>query len=164
MSQVVLRINQCIGLESPHEECAWHHRQWHRVVRLVRQRHVPVDAQEQARVSRSRSAQIRECRRGLRCWRWHHPTCGWRRLFQEVRCLTDKQIRAAVDSNDPTIDRWVVLHLGAIIGGISVQPGHRHLLDAGRLVELQPEGFLRCHRTLSQRRFSDQQEHSLDDP
>ncbi|CAK9876842.1 unnamed protein product [Sphagnum jensenii] len=33
VSQVVLRIDQCVGLESPHEERAQHHRQRHRVIR-----------------------------------------------------------------------------------------------------------------------------------
>jgi hypothetical protein len=45
VSQVVLRIDQCVRLESPHEECAWHHQQRHHVVRLVRQGHIPVDTQ-----------------------------------------------------------------------------------------------------------------------
>ncbi|CAK9206011.1 unnamed protein product [Sphagnum troendelagicum] len=43
--QVVLRIDQCVGLESPHEKRARHHRQRHHVVRLVQQCHVPIDAQ-----------------------------------------------------------------------------------------------------------------------
>jgi len=61
-------------------------------------------------------------------------------------------------------DHRAIPHLGAIVGGISVQPGRRHLLDARRLVEPQPEGILRCHHTLGRRHFSTQQEHSADDP
>ncbi len=69
-----------------------------------------------------------------------------------------------MNSNDPTADRRVVPHLGTIDGGISVQPGCRHLPDVGRLVEPQPEGLLRCHHALGRRCFSDQQEHFPDDP
>jgi len=61
-------------------------------------------------------------------------------------------------------DHRTVPHLGAIAGGIFVQPRRRHLLDVGQLVELQPERLLRCHCALGRRHFSDQQEHSLDDP
>jgi hypothetical protein len=46
VSQVVLQIDQCVRLESPHEERAWHHRQQHCVVCPFRQRHVPVDDQQ----------------------------------------------------------------------------------------------------------------------
>jgi hypothetical protein len=45
-----------------------------------------------------------------------------------------------------------------------VQPRCRHLPDARQLVEPQLEGLLRCHCALGRRRFSDQQEHSPDDP
>ncbi len=91
-------------------------------------------------------------------------SCGWRRSFQEVRCLTNERIRVAVYSNDPTANRQAIPHLGAIASGISVQPGCCHLPDAGRLVEPQLEGLLRYHRALGQRRFYDQQEHSPNDP
>jgi len=66
--------------------------------------------------------------------------------------------------NNPTADRRIIPHLGAIAGGISVQLGRCHLPDAGRLVEPQLERLLRCHRALGRRHFSDQQEHSPDDP
>ncbi len=92
------------------------------------------------------------------------PYARVQRSFQEVRCFTNEGIRAAVDSNDPMMDRRAVSHLGTIIGDIFMQPGSHHLLDAGQLVESQLEGLLRCHRTLGRRRFFDQQEHSPDDP
>jgi len=58
VSQMVFRIDQCVRLESPHEERARHHRQQHRDVRLVRQAHIPVDTQQQARVFGARFTQV----------------------------------------------------------------------------------------------------------
>jgi hypothetical protein len=45
---------------------------------------------------------------------------NWRHSFQEVRCLADEWIRAAVNSNDPTTNCRAIPHLGTIAVGISV--------------------------------------------